>query len=183
MVVLRRDFKASACIFCSSFASRTHALANKQFSLRYLLQKPLLLCPPSPQMLAGIKWVFGEREIMILPHNHQRPALVLAGAITVAPQWCLLPWDKVRGMSGGREGGRLAAKRRAAAERRIGWSGGKMCVTGERLARPYLPPAAAATGSQMRRAGAAVSKRSLYQRHTGSPCQIQTQQEDTPGLH
>lgn len=60
---------------------------------------------------------------------------------------------------------------------------GKMCVTGERLASPYLPPAAAATGSQMRRARAAVSKRSLYQRHTGSPCQIQTQQEDTPGLH
>lgn len=60
---------------------------------------------------------------------------------------------------------------------------GKMCVTGKRLALPYLPPAAAATGSQMQRARAAVSKRSLYQRHTGSPHQIQTQQEDTPGLH
>lgn len=36
---------------------------------------------------------------------------------------------------------------------------------------------------QMRRARAAVSERSLYQRHTGTPCQIQTQQEDTPGLH
>ena len=61
--------------------------------------------------------------------------------------------------------------------------GGKTCVTGERLASPYLPPAAAATGSQMRRARAAVSERSLYQRHTGTPRQIQTQQEDTPGLH
>lgn len=66
----------------------------------------------------------------------------------------------------------------------MGWGmGGKMCVTGERLARPYLPPAAAATGAQMQRARAAVSERSLYQRHTGTPRQIQTQQEDTPGLH
>lgn len=56
-------------------------------------------------------------------------------------------------------------------------------VTGEWLASPYLPPAAAAAGFQMRRAGAAVSERSLYQRHTGAPHQIQTQQEDTPGLH
>lgn len=61
--------------------------------------------------------------------------------------------------------------------------GGKMCVTGERLALPYLPPAAAATGSQMQQARAAVSERSLYQRHTGTPRQIQTQQEDTLGLH
>ncbi len=61
--------------------------------------------------------------------------------------------------------------------------GGKTCVTGERLAVPYLPPAAAATGFQMRRARAAVSERSLYQRHTDTPRQIQTQQEDTPGLH
>lgn len=61
--------------------------------------------------------------------------------------------------------------------------GGKMCVTGERLALPYLPPAAAATGSQMRQARAAVSERSLYQRHTGTPRQIQTQQENTPGFH
>lgn len=53
-----------------------------------------------------------------------------------------------------------------------------------RVASPTLsPPAAAATGSRMQWARAAMSKRSLYQQHTGSPHQIQTQQEDTPGLH
>lgn len=72
---------------------------------------------------------------------------------------------------------------RGGEERRTGQRGAKTCVTGERLASSYLPPAAAATGSQMRRARAAVSERSLYQRHTGTPRQIQTQQEDTPGLH
>lgn len=40
---------------------------------------------------------------------------------------------------------------------------GKTCFTGEWLASSYLPPAAAATGFQMRWARAAVSKRSLYQ--------------------
>lgn len=58
-----------------------------------------------------------------------------------------------------------------------------MQVTGEQLASPYQPPAAAATCSQMRRARAVVSERSLYQQHTGTLHQIQTQQEDTPGLH
>lgn len=55
------------------------------------------------------------------PHNHQRPALVLAGAITAATQSCLLPRDKVMGgkmeerMVGGRnregERGRVGQKR------------------------------------------------------------------------
>lgn len=68
-------------------------------------------------------------------------------------------------------------------EEENGAARGKTCVTGERLAWPYLPPAAAATGSQMRRARASVSERSLYQRHTGNPHQIQPRQEDTSGLH
>lgn len=73
--------------------------------------------------------------------------------------------------------GEAGGKEENGAERR------KICVRGELLASPYLLPAAVATGSQMLRSAAAVSERSLYQQHTGSPHQTQAREKDRTGLH
>lgn len=47
--------------------------------------------PPLRSDVGRYKMSFWGNRDNDSPHNHQRPALVLAGAITVAPQWCLLP--------------------------------------------------------------------------------------------
>lgn len=77
---------------------------------------------PSPDV-ARYKMSFQAERDNDSPHNHQRPALVLAGAITVATQWCLLPPDKVRRMMGGR----MVGGRSREGEESMAKGGKKIC--------------------------------------------------------